>query len=251
MNSYYGTTDDALNQSIITTASGIIDGTNPPYELADFYASYPAFAPRTANGTSILTAVMVSGGISYTVGDILTVVGGAGGVIRVNTVNVSGTILTYTLIAGGSGYLPTTAAPTTVIPAGGSGATFTTTVNTTSTSLVDPSIIQMYIDLTTACVKQARFHSYWKLCMGLFVAHFVTLYLWSVTGANSSAAQVIAAGKAKGLATSKSVGDVSVGYDYSLIGNDLDGWAQWKLTVFGQQYASIAKLKGRHGMYVW
>jgi len=171
MASYYGTPDASQNQNIITTASNIIDGTNPTYELTDFYASYPAYAPRT--------------------------------------------------------------------------------VNITTTYLVDPLVIQMYIDLATACVKQARYHSYWKNCMGWFVAHFVTLYLQSVTNANSTAAQVIAAGKAKGLATSKSVGDVSAGYDHGLIGNDLDGWCQWKLTIFGTQFASISKLLGRGGSYIW
>lgn len=251
MNSYYGTTDDAMNQSIITTASNIIDGTNPAYELADFYASFPAYAPRTANGTAIATVVMTSGGTNYSVGDVLTVAGGTGGVVRVDTVNVSGTILTYELIAGGSGYAATTSAATTVIPTGGSGATFTTTVNTISTNLVDPLVIQMYIDLATACVKQNRYHKHWELCMGWFVAHFVTMYLQSVTDANSTAAQVIAAGRAKGLLVSKSVGPVSAGYDYNLIGQDLDGWCQWKLTIFGQQFASMAKLVGKGGMYVW
>lgn len=249
--SYYGTTDDARNQSIITTASNIIDGTNPAYVLADFYASFPAFAPRTANGTVIATATMTDGGTGYAVGDILTVAGGTGGIIRVDSIDTNGVILTYELITGGTGYSATIDAATTVIPAGGSGATFTIVVNTTSTYLVDPLVIQMYIDFATACVKQNRYHSHWKLCMGWFVAHFVTMYLQSVTDANSTSAQVIAASKAKGLVTSKSVGDVSAGYDYSSIGNDLDGWAQWKLTVYGQQFASTGKLMGRAGMYVW
>ena len=44
---------------------------------------------------------------------------------------------------------------------------------------------------------------------------------------------------------------VSYSQDVSTITNDLDGWAQWKLTKYGVQFASIAKLMGKGGMLVW
>jgi len=245
----YGTTNDSVNFGIIADASNIIDGTNPPYLLSDFYATYPAYTPRSTTGDAIATVVLNQGGTGYVTNDILTVSDGTSGAIRVDTVNVAGVILTFSLLAGGANY----ETDTNVVVSGGSGngATFDITVGTESTSLVDPLIIQMYIDVAMSVVKEARYHSYWKPCIGFFVAHFVTLYLQSLAGSNASAAQVIAAAQSRGLQASKSVGDVSVSYDYSSISNDLDGWAQWKLTVYGQQYASIAKLLGRGGMMVW
>jgi len=111
-------------------------------------------------------------------------------------------------------------------------------------------LLQMYIDFANACVKQARYHSAWKICMGLFVAHFASMWLQGTAAPGSSAGQVLAASQAKGLNTSESVGDVSVSMDYSNVGNDLDGWAQWKLTIYGQQLASIAKMLGKGGMVV-
>lgn len=120
-----------------------------------------------------------------------------------------------------------------------------------TTYLIDPSIVEMYIGLADSVVKESRWRKMWKLAMGLFVAHFLTLYLQSMTGENSKAAKVVAAGQTRGLMSSKSVGDVSVSYDYSAIAQGLDGWAAWNLTTFGQQYATLAKMVGKGGMYVW
>ncbi len=119
------------------------------------------------------------------------------------------------------------------------------------TFLVPEIIIQMYIGLADACIKEVRWKAYWKFATGWFVAHFVTLYLQGTADPNSGAAAVLAVGQAKGLNTSESVSDVSVSMDYAEIGKDLDGWAAWKLTIYGQQLASVGKLVGKGGMYVY
>jgi hypothetical protein len=119
------------------------------------------------------------------------------------------------------------------------------------TYLVDPIIIQMYINLADASIKEVRWHSGWKIAMGWFIAHFITLYLQGMADANSTAAQVIAKGQTKGLMASKSVGDVSVSYDFSSIAQDLNGWAAWKLTIYGQQLATMGKIVGKGGKYIW
>ena len=116
--------------------------------------------------------------------------------------------------------------------------------------LVPTIILQMYIDLANACVKQARYRSYWPICMGFFLAHFATLYLQGTANSGSPAEQVIEAGRAQGLTTSESVDGVSVSTDYSTIAASLSGWAAWNLTGYGQQFATIAKMVGMGGMYV-
>jgi hypothetical protein len=155
----------------IANASNIRVGDNPPYGLTDFYANYPAYAPRGVDPN-----------------------------------------ITY---------------------------------------IVDPTIIQMYLDLANTSIKETRWRSGWKIAMGWFVAHFITLYLQGMADANSTAAQVIAKGQSKGLMASKSVSDVSVSYDYNSIAQDLDGWAAWKLTSYGQQLATMGKMLGKGGMYIW
>lgn len=123
--------------------------------------------------------------------------------------------------------------------------------DTSGNRLIPEMIVQMYVDLAHASIKEARWHSYWKTAMGWFVAHFCTMYLQGAAAPESGAAAVIAAGQVKGLNTSETVGPVSVSTDYSVIAQDLDGWAAWKLTVYGQQLATIGKLVGRGGMYVY
>lgn len=118
-------------------------------------------------------------------------------------------------------------------------------------SIISSSMVQMYIDLANASLNQRRWQSYWQAAMGWFVAHFCTLYIQGTADPTGGAGAVLAAGQAMGLDTSQSVGDVSVGTDYNLIAQDLNGWAAWKLTIYGQQLATIGKLVGKGGMYVW
>ncbi len=120
---------------------------------------------------------------------------------------------------------------------------------TESEPLLPAAMLTAYVALAHAAIKEARWRSYWKVGMGLFIAHFSTLYLQAMTPTGASAKAVVAAGQARGLTASKAAGDVSMSYES--IAADLDGWAAWKLTVFGQQLATIGKLVGKGGMYVW
>ena len=52
------------------------------------------------------------------------------------------------------------------------------------------------------------------------------------------------------MVTSESADGVSYSRDGSAL-NDLNGWAAFKMTTFGVQFATMAKLVGRGGMYVW
>jgi hypothetical protein len=118
-------------------------------------------------------------------------------------------------------------------------------------SIVPDTFLTMYLNLAHVSLKEARWKDTWHLAMGLFIAHFATLYLQSMAAASSAAAKVINAGQAKGLTTSKSVGDVSKSADYNSIGQDLEGWAAWTLTAFGQQLATFGKLIGKGGIGIW
>lgn len=111
-------------------------------------------------------------------------------------------------------------------------------------------VVQMYIDLANASIKEARWHSYYVVATGWFVAHFCALYLQGTADPNSGANVVMEAGRTHGLDTSQSVGDVSISTDYSIIANGLEGWASWLLTIYGQQLATIGKLMGKGGFSV-
>ena len=73
----------------------------------------------------------------------------------------------------------------------------------------------------------------------------------SMVDADSPAASVVKAGQTQGLLASKSVDSVSASYDFSTALAGLESFAGWTLTIYGQQLATLARLAGRGGMYVW
>jgi hypothetical protein len=116
---------------------------------------------------------------------------------------------------------------------------------------VPDTMLSVFLELADKAINIARWRAYWQLAMGLFIAHFATLWATSTGDPDSDAAGVIAAGQARGLMASKSVDSVSYSYDYATSMTDLNGWAAWKLTTFGTQLATIAKMAGKGGMQVW
>lgn len=110
--------------------------------------------------------------------------------------------------------------------------------------------LDMYVDLGLSCVNYKRFNRMWKAAIGLFIAHFCTLYLQSMQPEGTDASQVLASASSAGMVTSESADGVSYSRDGSAL-NDLNGWASFKMTTFGVQFATMAKLVGRGGMYVW
>jgi hypothetical protein len=70
----------------------------------------------------------------------------------------------------------------------------------------------------------------------------------ALTSANPTSAQIAAQGLAGGIQTSKSVGDVSVGYQALA---SLENWGQWQLTTYGQQLATMAAVIGSGPMVIY
>lgn len=116
--------------------------------------------------------------------------------------------------------------------------------------LVPETMLDTFVAMANVQVKERRWHQSWFLAMCLFVAHFSILYLQSLGSANATASQVVQSGRPQGLPSSKSVGDVSVSYDFSTANKGIERWGGWQLTVYGQQFAQMAKLLGKSGMYV-
>lgn len=112
-------------------------------------------------------------------------------------------------------------------------------------------VLEMHLELAHHAIKEARWHSYWKMAMGLFIAHFATLWAMGTAQPNSTAADVVSAGEARGLVTSKSAGGVSISVDYNTITSGLSGWAAWNATQYGTQLATLAKMVGKGGMQIW
>lgn len=113
------------------------------------------------------------------------------------------------------------------------------------------AVVQMYICFAYECISVKRWGCQWRMGMALFIAHFLTLYLEAQFPENATAQEVIAYGQAQGLITSKSVGDVSVSYDFSSAIQGVETWGQFTTTSYGLMFANLAKLLGKGGMYIW
>jgi|ERR1044072_325200 hypothetical protein len=119
---------------------------------------------------------------------------------------------------------------------------------------VNEYVLTQFIAMASACVKQQRWKEHWIMGMANYIAHFATLYLITTgdsSGDCQTASQVIGSATTRGLATSKSVGDVSVSYDFSQTLGDLKGWVAWKSTEYGKQFAYFSNLFNLGGMYIY
>lgn len=112
-------------------------------------------------------------------------------------------------------------------------------------------VIETYVELGNQCVSRKRYHAMWKAAIGLFIAHFCALHLQSQQPEGASAAAVLGAAATAGVVTSESADGVSHSMDLSALTQDLNGWAGFKLTTFGVQFATLGKMAGKGGMYVW
>ena len=85
--------------------------------------------------------------------------------------------------------------------------------------------------------------------MRLFIAHFVTLFLMLPTQ-GATREEILGASRVGGSISSKTVGPISVSYDNTQATGDLTGWAAWKLTTYGTQFATLARMLGKGGMFI-
>ena len=112
-------------------------------------------------------------------------------------------------------------------------------------------MIKAWVNMAQSSIHKARYHDAWEICMGLYIAHWLTLYLQTAAKADDAVQKKIAAGLAKGLQSSKSAGDISVSYDFGSVNEDFAGWGTYKLTAYGQQFVTVARMYAVGGMVVW
>ena len=123
----------------------------------------------------------------------------------------------------------------------------------TETGFVPDSIRNVFILMVNSTVSPDRWGEAWRLGAGLFVAHYVTMYLRQNKGnadGSATAEKAAESGALVGIVSSASLGDASVSYDTSAATQATQNWGQWNLTTYGQQYASLARVFVIGGSYV-
>lgn len=231
-----------------SAASNLVFGANPLYQISDFLAVYPKFGSGQQGITGIVLANNGHGS-GYSVNDVLTMVepDAQGGQITVLTVDGAGGILTFQLTSPGTGY--DAAGNVSTTGGTGTGAKFNITSISPITLVLPQPVLQLYINLASATLQQARWLDYWQMAMGLFVAHFATLWLRSEGNPGSTAGQIARSGLEAGIVISNSAGDVSK--SIKTVNEDLAGFGAWTETTYGTQLATFAKIIGMGGMYIY
>ena len=116
-------------------------------------------------------------------------------------------------------------------------------------SILDISVVDAWVGIAHQCVKYSLWDKTWELGMGLFIAHFLTLYQQTIE--EDLGNPVLSKGLSKGLIASESVGGMSVSYDLGSLTSEFDGWGTFKQTIFGQQYVHFLQMMGGFFILVW
>jgi hypothetical protein len=223
LHSWWGSSYTGINaDGWVITAQGNNYDANPAYGYADLLALYPKwFGPAvgcqitTTVGSDVATLSASVPGLDL--GDLLI----ANGILQPNTVidNVNGTTLTLSLPA----LATSTAQAALAFP----------------TPLVPYAVISTFLVLAQASVSQPLFQDSWRFAMALYISHFLTLWCQSEGDPQSTQGEAAQAGLARGIAVSKGVDGVSVGYKPWT--DAMGAWGAWQGTQYGAQLMSMVE----------
>ncbi|MBM6887174.1 DUF4054 domain-containing protein [Pseudoflavonifractor phocaeensis] len=118
-----------------------------------------------------------------------------------------------------------------------------------SVCLVPATMLEEIINMANACVQPDKWLESWRYAVGLYVAHYATLYLRTYAPSNTTAQQAAASGALVGVVKSATLGDSSVTYDTTAVTKGTEDWGDLNSTTYGQMLANRAKLVGLGGSY--
>lgn len=121
--------------------------------------------------------------------------------------------------------------------------------NADGVPLVPETMLSEIINMANACVQPDKWLESWRYAVGLYVAHYATLYLRPYAESSPTAAQAAASGALVGVVKSATLGDSSVSYDTSALTKGTENWGDLNATTYGQMLANRAKLIGAAGSY--
>ena len=113
----------------------------------------------------------------------------------------------------------------------------------------DPQLNEI-IRMANSSVQPDKWLESWRYAVGLYVAHYATLFLRSYSPSNETPEKAAASGALVGVVKSATLGDASVTYDTAAITAGTEDWGDLNSTTYGQILANRAKLIGMAGSYV-
>ena len=122
--------------------------------------------------------------------------------------------------------------------------------NAEGQSLVPPAMLSEIVNMANASVQPDKWLESWRYAVGLYVAHYATLYLRTYAESSQTPSQAAATGALVGIVSSATLGDSSVSYDTTAVTKGTEDWGDLNATTYGQMLANRAKLIGLGGSYV-
>lgn len=118
------------------------------------------------------------------------------------------------------------------------------------TPFLPESVLQEIINQANASLQPDKWLEGRRYAVGLYVAHYATLYLRSYSDSPQTPSQAAATGSVSGMVKRAKLGDASVDYDTESVTKALEEWGDFNSTSYGQQLATRARLVGMGGMGV-
>lgn len=116
--------------------------------------------------------------------------------------------------------------------------------------LAPENILNMFIERANNAITPDKWGSSWQYAAGLYVAHYLTLYLQTYSPSSETPGQAAATGGLTGVLKSATLGDSSVTYDTDALTKATSEWGSLNATKYGQMLATEARLVGMGGTYV-
>ena len=114
------------------------------------------------------------------------------------------------------------------------------------------AIMEEYLAMAKDAIQKGRWGAKWKMAMGLYIAHYLVLYLKSYSPASedNDPNSASASGTSIGNVSSATEGDQSISYDNGSLTEGTTLWGTWNATTYGQQLITEAKLLGLGGAVI-
>lgn len=132
------------------------------------------------------------------------------------------------------------------------GTTVLAATTAPTESIVPDAFLQMILDIANLSILECRWNEKWRFAIGLYVAHYATLYLRAYQEASPDNTPESAAGSGSllGVVSSAKLGDAQVSYDTGAITSGTTEWGALNSTSYGQLLASEARLVSVGGSYI-
>ena len=117
-------------------------------------------------------------------------------------------------------------------------------------SIIPETIFNTFLVMANDAVFVLRWGDKWRWAMGMYIAHYATMYFKTYSETGLKPAQLAKTGQSAGLLTQTTFGDVSVTYDVTIMTKATASWGMWNATIYGQMLATEARLIGMGGAFI-